>query len=94
MAIYVIDGIQCQKRDNFNSDIEFISVELDIKYVKPIIVTTVHRPSESKVEWFKRAEELISRIDIKGKESILCIDALPSISDSLFITIHFPSCIK
>ena len=55
----------------FNSDIEFLSVELDIKYVKPIIVTTIYRPPESEVEWFERAEELISRIDIEGKESIL-----------------------
>ena len=69
VAIYVKDGIKCQKRDDFNSDIEFLSVELDIKYVKPIIVTTTYRPPESKVEWFKRAEELISRIDIEGKES-------------------------
>ena len=70
MAIYAKDGIKCQKRDDSNSDIEFLSVELDIKYVKPIIVTTIYRPSESKVEWFERAEELISRIDIEGKESI------------------------
>ena len=52
------------------SDIEFLSVELDIKYVKPIIVTTIYRPPESKVEWFKRAEELSSRIAMEGKESI------------------------
>ena len=74
VAIYVKDGIKCQKRDDFNSDIEFLSVELDIKYVKPIIVTTIYRPPESKVEWFKRAEELISRIDIEGNESILVGD--------------------
>ena len=29
VAIYVKDGIKCQKRDDFNSDIEFLSVELD-----------------------------------------------------------------
>ena len=71
VAIYVKDGIKCQKRDDFNSDIEFLSVELDIKYVKPIIVTTTYRPPESKIEWFERAEELISRIDIEGRKSIL-----------------------
>ena len=74
MAIYVKDGIKCQKREDFNSNIEFLSVELDIKYVKPIIVTTIYRPPESKGEWFKQAEELISRIDIEGKESILAGD--------------------
>ena len=68
-AIYVDDGIKCQKRDDFNYGIEFLSVELDIKYVKPIIMTTIHRPPESKVEWFERAEELISRIDIERRES-------------------------
>ena len=74
VAILVKNGIKCQKRDDFNSDIEFLSVELDIKYVKAIVVTTIYRPPESKVEWFKRAEELISRIDIEGKESILAGD--------------------
>ena len=57
-----------------NSDIEFLYVELDIKYVKPIIVTTIYRPPESKVEWYKRVEELINRIDIEGNESILAGD--------------------
>ena len=42
--------------------------------MNPTIVTTVYRPPESKVEWFERAEERISRIDIKGKESILAGD--------------------
>ena len=74
VAIFVKDGITCQKRDDFNSDIEFLSVELDIKYVKPIIVTTIYRPPESKVEWFKQAEGLISRVDIEGKESIFAGD--------------------
>ena len=49
MGIYVKDGIKCQKRDDFNSDIEFLSVELDIKYVKPIIVTTIYRPLKVKL---------------------------------------------
>ena len=53
VAIYVKDGIKCQKREDFNSNIEFLSVELDIKYVKPIIVTTIYRPPESNVEWSK-----------------------------------------
>ena len=52
----VKDGIKCQKREDFNSNIEFLSVELDIKYVKPIIVTTIYRPPESNVEWLKQAE--------------------------------------
>ena len=53
MTIYVKDDIKYQKRDDFNYDIEFLSVELDIKYVKPIIMTTSYRPPESKVEWFE-----------------------------------------
>ena len=31
VVIYVKDGIKCQKQDDFNSDIEFLSVELDIE---------------------------------------------------------------
>ena len=57
-----------------NSDIESISIELDIKHVKPIIVTTIYRPPHSLVEWFDRAEKLVSKIDSENKECILARD--------------------
>ena len=47
-----------------------ISIELDIKYVRPITVTTIYRPPHSLVEWFGRAEKLVSEIDSENKECI------------------------
>ena len=42
--------------------------------MKPIIVTTIYRPPECKIEWFEQSEKLISRTDIEGRESILAGD--------------------
>ena len=61
-------------REDLNSDIESISIELDIKHVKPIIVTTIYRPPHSLVEWFDRAEKLVSEIDFENNECILAGD--------------------
>ena len=54
---------------------ESISIELEIKYVKPIVVTTVYRPPGSCVELFNKIEtELISKIDTEKRECIFTGD--------------------
>ena len=55
-------------------DLESISVELDVPYVKPILVTTLYRPPDSTVELFSFIENMISKIDQEGKECILTGD--------------------
>ena len=74
VAAYVKNGIKFKTREDLNSDIESTSIELDIKDVKPIIVTTIYRPPHSLVEWFDRAEKLVSEIDSENKECILAGD--------------------
>ena len=74
VAAHVINGINFKTRKDLNSDIESISIELDIKHVKPIIVTTIYKPPHSLVEWFDRAEKLVSEIDSENKECILAGD--------------------
>ena len=49
VAIYVRNNIKCKIREDFGDDLESISVELDVPYVKPILVTTLYRPSDSRV---------------------------------------------
>ena len=74
VAAYVKNGIKFKTREDLNSDIESISIELDIKHVKPIIVTIIYRPPHSLVEWFDRAEKLVSETDSENKECILAGD--------------------
>ena len=50
VAAYVKNGVKFKTREDLNSDIESISIELDIKHVKPVIVTTIHRPPHRLVE--------------------------------------------
>ena len=45
---------------------ESISIELIIRYVKPIIVTTIYKP-KSKVEIYDKIESLIGKIDSEDK---------------------------
>ena len=42
VTAYVKNGIKFKTREDLNSDIESISIELDIKHIKPVIVTTLH----------------------------------------------------
>ena len=52
-------------------DIESISIELSIKYVKPIIFLTLYRLPDSLVEFFDPIEKLVSNIDQENKECII-----------------------
>ena len=58
-------------RHDLALDIESLSIQLDIKYVKPIIVSTLYRPPDSLVELFKPIQDkLISSTDQEKKECI------------------------
>ena len=52
VAIHVSEDNKFKKRDDLNSNIESISTELVIPYVKPIIVISVYRPLGSLVSVF------------------------------------------
>ena len=70
VAIYVSDTIKLKKREDLLTEIKSITVELDIPFVKPILLTTVYRPPDSLVEIFDKLESHLSRIDNENKESI------------------------
>ena len=75
VAIYVENNLKFPVREDLITDFESISIELEIKYVKPIVVTTVYRPPGSCVELFHKIEtELISKIDAENKECIFTED--------------------
>ena len=56
------NNIKCKIRYDFGDDLESISVELEVPYVKPILVTTVYRPPDSRVELFSFIENKISKL--------------------------------
>ena len=67
-------NIKCKIREDFDDDLESISVELEIPYVKPLLVTTVYKPPDRRVELFSFIENMISKTDQEGKECILTGD--------------------
>ena len=73
VAIYVRSNIKCEIREDFGDDLS-ISVEVEVPHVKPILVTTVYKPPDSRVELFSFIENMISKIDQEGKECILTGD--------------------
>ena len=73
-TIFRSDTIKLKKREDLLTEIESITVELDIPFVKPILITTVHRPPDSLVKIFDKLESHLSRIDNENKESIFAGD--------------------
>ena len=74
VAIYVSDTIKLKKREDLQTEIESITVELDNPFVKPILITTVYRPPDSLVEIFDKLKSHLSRLDNENKESIFAGD--------------------
>ena len=61
-------------RTDLALDIESISIQLDIKYVKPIILSTLYRPQDSLVELFEPIESLLKSIDQENKWCLIVGD--------------------
>ena len=71
VAIYVHSTIQITLREDlYDLDLETITVELNLLFIKPIVLTTLYRP-ERPVEVFNRIESMVSDIVGNSKEFIL-----------------------
>ena len=55
-------------------DLEMCTAQLNIQYVKPILVSSAYHPPDSKVELFDRLDKFISKIEEEGKEFIITGD--------------------
>ena len=55
-------------------NLEICTAQLNIHSVKPILVSSVYRPPDSKVELFDRLDKFISEIAEEGKEFIITGD--------------------
>ena len=71
VAMYVKENLNFKVRHDRILDIESISIQLDINYVKPIIISTLYRPPDSPVELLEPIESLFSAIDQENKECIV-----------------------
>ena len=65
------NNIKFKIREDFGDDLESISVDLRVPYVRRILVTTVHRPPDRRVELFSFIENMVSKTDQEGKVCIL-----------------------
>ena len=74
VAIYVTEDIKFKKRDDLLTNIESISVELVIPYVKPIIVTSIYSPPDSPFGGFDDIKCLFSKIDKENREWVIAGD--------------------
>ena len=74
IAIYVSEDIKFKKRDDLLTNVESISIELAIPYVKPIIVTSIYRSPGSPVGVFDDIKCLFSKIDEENREWVIAGD--------------------
>ena len=73
VALYIHKSIPYTNRNDLLCDLEICTAQLNIHYVKPILVSSVCRPPHSKVELFDRLDKFISKIEEEGKEFIILI---------------------
>ena len=73
VAIYIRNEIKFLQREDMKTDFESLTVEI-IRYVKPILVTTIYRPPDSVVEMFDKIDGLLYKLESENKESIIAGD--------------------
>ena len=66
-------SIPYTNQNDLLSDLEICTAQLNIHYVKPILVSSVYCPSNLKVELCDRLDKFISKIEEEGKEFIITI---------------------
>ena len=56
------------------TDFESLTGELNIQYVKPILITTIYRPPDSLVDLFDKVDDLSRKIEFENRKSIIAGD--------------------
>ena len=74
VALHIHKSISYTNRNDLLCDLEICTVQLNIHYVKSILVSSVYHPPDSKVECFDRLDKFISKIEEKGKEFTITRD--------------------
>ena len=74
VAMFISEEIKFLKREDLETDFESLTVELNIQYVKPILITTIYRPPDSLVDLFDKVDDLLRKIEFENRESIIAGD--------------------
>ena len=74
VAMYISNEIIFLQREDMKTDFESLTVEIDIQYVKPTLVTAIYRPPDSLVEMFDKIDGLLYKIESECRESITAGD--------------------
>ena len=59
VTLYIHDSVPFTLYDAICSNVESLSIKLNIPYVRPILITTIYRPPSSLVYLFPKLEELL-----------------------------------
>ena len=71
VAMFISEEIKFFKREDLETDFEWLTVELDIQYVKAILITTIYRSPDSLVDLFDKVEDLLCKIEFEaGSQSL------------------------
>ena len=74
VAMFISEEIKFLEREDLETDFESLTVELNIQYVKPILITTIYRPPDSLVDLFDKVDDLLRKIEFENRESIIAGD--------------------
>ena len=74
IALYIHDNVPFTQYDAICSNLESLSIKLNIPYVRPILITTIYKPPGSTVDLFPRLEELLKSLEPDDTEIIFMGD--------------------
>ena len=74
VALYIHDSVPFTLYDAICSDLESLTIKLNIPYVRPILITTIYRPPGSTVDLFPKLEELLRSLEPDDTEIIFMGD--------------------
>ena len=74
VALYIHDSVPFTLYDAICSNVELLSIKLNIPYVRPILITTIYRPPGSLVDLFPKLEELLKSPEPDDTEIIFMGD--------------------
>ena len=74
VALYIHDSVPFTPYDAICSNLESLTIKLNIPYVRPMLITTIYRPPGSTVDLFPKLEELLKSLEPDDTEIIFMGD--------------------
>ena len=74
IALCIRNSVPFTLYDSICSNLESLSIKLDVTYVRPVLITTIYRPLGSTVDWFPKLEELLKSLEPNDTEIIFMRD--------------------